>query len=407
MKTNPFFEKTYAQPMHVTAEHANTVPDYQDVEYFEKKSKRVGIKLDYANSDIHLFRVVCSDCRMKSQRVINAHAVLKKKITGQNCTLTEHTIESPGATLYPEELIFLRKKIARILNKQNPERNPVFLFESITHAKVTGRENTLWEIDDDSNYNCQLTDGALMSKEMAQDLLSDGIISSPREKCLFHVNSPESITRFMESEYGKKTEIAENAAGPYFLGNGDTYEHMQNEHNRISAYFEDEFERKNVLRKDIRTYICDLADMSLWQVGGKPGGWDYWEYRLIELEKDEKPFKNRIAPHAPKVLAICHMDCPDKANTALEETLNLGPMHAPEKCLVASSGALENGVVSPAIHQAMYYLGKHGRGKKIHIRGRTSDETSYFCKIITSDALCNWMIKKFGLDIVIASNANK
>jgi hypothetical protein len=395
-----------ATPILVSKAHMESVPDYREVSYFEERAKKLRIQVQFGNCDIHIFKVVCSDSRNRSQRLVNAQYVLHGLYRQMRNDVHTHTIEMAGSTFYREEMANARRMMAEILNGAGSGRKTVFMFESIGHSGVVNRGGE-WRTDPSCGYHCGMTGGDGVARELAEELVAEGSIQVPATGKRFNVSNGEEITRFLESQYGFAGTMSAPGGAGYIHGIPDPKEHMQREYLNVLNYFSDEAYRGNLAIGNIRTFVSDLRDLSLWQVAGSPGGWSEWSHRLAQLEPGEPHNEMRTKKQEPQVMTICHMDNSHRSTVPLAEVLGLEPHHAPGRVFVTASGALERGTIGAGIHSGLYYFARHLRGKKLHIRGRTQQETDFFARAIAQDALCSWVVSKYGLETIRHDNSRE
>ena len=403
---HPHKHKPDASPIKVSKAHTEVCTDYKDVKYFEAKAKKLGISVQYGDCDIHVFRAICSDSRMRSQRLVNANFVLHRIYERFGNRVYTHTIESVGSRFNNEELVNIRRMMADILNEAEGGRRVVFMIESISHSGIINREGA-WATNPKCNYHCGMSGWDRLASQLMEELIADGGIDIPKSGRRFRIKNVEDVTRFLESQYGFAGPIRAPEGHGYIEDIPEPKELMHKEYAKLINYFADEISRGNLFLSNIRTFVTDFSDLSLWQVAGTPGGWSYWLHKLAQLDAGEKPHAARTQKPNAKLMAICHMDNAHRSTVPLREVLKLPPEYVPGNVFVSASGAIEMGVVGQSLHSGLYYFAKKLGGKKVHIRGRAQDETDRFAKMILEDALCNWIIKKYGLEIFIHDNGRE
>jgi hypothetical protein len=392
-----------------TEEHRKLVSDYKSIGYFEKKLSDSGYEPPFRDADVFVFYCTCSDSRNRSTRLDNAYAVLKALYEKHGNRVEVHALEVAGSTFYLGELEIIRSKIAKFYNKSRREgRKPVFLIEGIGHSGVI-KEGNSWHTDPSCSYHCGMTHGESVGRKLQELLLEGGYINIPRKRekpIQFKLGGEDDLQRFMEANYNFSGQInSPHSRQNYIASIPDPKKHMENEYRKLLEFFEPQIKRGDLEIGNIRTFVVDFKDLSLWQVAGSEGGWRKAVHDLASLEPGEVPYPKRIEPQKPQVLAITHPNCGRRSTVPLVETLGLPRYLSPGMTFVTTSEALAYGRVTAAIHASLFYYAEFLKGKWVHVRGMTQEETNYFFDQLMLDPLSNWVLEKYGLKIKVHNNA--
>ena len=391
-----------------TQVHQVWVTDYQPVSFYKKRLDESGFSPPCKNADVHVFYSVCSDTRNKSTRLENASSVLMSRYARKGNRVFVHATQSAGAVYFPSELDAIRGYIEKIAEEgERSGRKTVFMIESVGHCKVASKGGKNWE-PEKSCYNCDVgiedVDAALARKlsSAAQIWIPDS--EGTPEKHVF--GREGGVAAFIEKQYGRTGNPDAPGNWQKFIeGAANQRLRMKKQHERLCDYFSELIKKGVIEAGNIRAFVADLRDLSIWQVCGPVCGWNKEVYDLARLERNEEPYERRVSPPDFKILTLTHPDTIRQGAVAIAEIERLPRYMLNGRVYVVTSMALEKGMLNETVRFSLFYFAEYLKGRYLHTRGRTQGESVRLYEMVMLDPICNWITNYYDLKIRIHNNA--
>ena len=377
--------------------HLEEVPDFRPVSYFTKKASALGITAHTKGKQIHIFRVICSDSRGRSQRLVNAGHVVHEIYKKAGNSIHTHTIEVAGATMFPDQIENIRNQMKLLVQKFGPEKVE-FQVEVLGHSEIVDPGKKYWTTNPKCKYHCGFTHGDTVAEELEKELIGERISGKTGQ---WKIRDKHDLAQFMLDEYnfhgpfsGQRDETA------YIHGIPDPKAHVAAQYEMLVDEFSGLVDEKN-----IATYVHDFRNHHLERVSGGRNLYSQKVHALAELELGVTPYSKRIEGQSPEIMAITHPEVQHRSTVPLILLSGLGPQYAPGRVFVNAVYGIGRGIVGPSTQAGIYYYAKHLKGKVLHVRGRNDQETAHMVKALQSDPITSVIIRKYKLKIASSSHA--
>ena len=385
-------------PISASSAHLDVVTDYQPTSYFRKKAQRLHLTPHAEGKEVHVFRVICSDSRGRSQRLVNAAHVLHEMYRKNGNNVHTHTMEVAGATLFPDQTAEIRKQMIGLKRKYGDKVE--FKIEIVGHSGIINRESDRhWATDKSCAYHCGFTHGDTVAKELEDEIIENGGLRAGGKN--WAIQNTTDLRQFMEMNYGFRGPFSgKNNQGAYIWGIPDPKDHVIAQYHKVMADFKDLMEDGVLSEDDVSAGIHDFRDHHYRVAAGARGGWTEMVHRLAELDEGEIPYSKRHEKQSPTIMAITNPDVVHRSTVPLAAIENLGPEYAPGMVFVNAIYGLDKGMVGPSTQAATFYFAKHLGGRVLHIRGNNAAETRKMVEAIRNDPIMTMIIRNYGLKVV-------